>query len=510
MTYSNPYSIPSTTTNFIPFSGMGMRKGGRPSLFPGSGAPAYTGPEVFGSTRASTFVKDLKNGVDSLDVLVIGDSNGGQNEWGYTAGMNNALGTGLSITSYATPLLAGGRTWGSGGTDYDPSPAYERMAGVGVYHYSDRDNVAGGTGSNVNQRLMLNCPTDTNGNDALKSNLGFNSTNATVTFSTLMPQQNRYIWNPTVVASAGIFCSAGGTTNALRILTTSPLVSAARSARYRVVHGTYASGSGQFKALISNAYTTAYATSSYVPTYTGTVGYQTANLPYTTSSTPTELWCTWDGGYSASTNSRLVTGPFACLWHSFSVSVKGYSVTNLTTSDNRSTTQLAAIVEGIDKVLDSALTELRVRQELAGGTGRLLIFCNSGVNGGEDGAAYTAAIARIRDRIAARWVSTGGNLANLAFVFSVTTELNPSYGSGQGGYSWLARRPGVSSAAASYAVTNAGDGNGVCVVDTSVNASYAYLTSNSYYNNNTTDQIHLKDSGYNAVSLVIANALKNA
>ena len=37
MTYSNTYSSPSSPTNFNPFSGMGMRKGGRPSLFPGSG-----------------------------------------------------------------------------------------------------------------------------------------------------------------------------------------------------------------------------------------------------------------------------------------------------------------------------------------------------------------------------------------------------------------------------------------------------------------------------------------
>ena len=37
MTYSNPYASTSSPTNFIAFSGMGMRKGGRPSLFPGSG-----------------------------------------------------------------------------------------------------------------------------------------------------------------------------------------------------------------------------------------------------------------------------------------------------------------------------------------------------------------------------------------------------------------------------------------------------------------------------------------
>ena len=473
------------------------------------GTVPLNGPEVYGSSRASTFLKDLDSGTDSLDVLVIGDSNGGQNEWGYTGGANNALGSGLSISPYATPLLAGGRFWGSPNS-YSPNgaPIYENMIGVGLFQYSSDDNSAGGTGSTGNVRLMVRCPSDT-GNDALKYSLGFDTTNASTTLTTMLPQPNRWMWDPAVVPSGTVYCSPTGVTNALRVRTTSPLVSSSRTARYRVVSGTYSTGSGQFKALISNASSTVYGVSSFVSTNTGASGYQTTSISYTTPSSPTnDLWCTWDGGASASANSRLVTGPFACLWHSFSVNVKGYSVSNLTTSDGRTTTQLAAIVEGMDKILDSCLKELRERQVLAGGTGRVLVFCNSGVNGSETGSTYTAAIARIRDRVAARWIASGGTADQLAFVFSVTAQINPTYtGSGS---AWITARPSVSSTANTYAVTNAGDGNGVCIVDTSVNAGYSYLTSNSYYNNTSTDQIHLTNAGYNAVSLVIANALLNA
>ena len=93
-------------------------------------------------------------------------------------------------------------------------------------------------------------------------------------------------------------------------------------------------------------------------------------------------------------------------------------------------------------------------------------------------------------------------------MFSLTAQVNPSY-TGTGS-SWISIRPDVSTTANAYAVTTAGDGNGVCIVDTSIGAGYAYLTSNSYYGNISNDQIHLTNSGYNAVSLVIANALINA
>ena len=468
---------------------------------------ALNGPAVFGSTRASTFIKDLQTGTDSLDVLVIGDSNGGQNEYGYTGGTDNALRSALSIQPYSTPLQPGGRFWGAS-SNFPAGIIFEGMIGVGLYDYGSDDNTAGGAGSTTSLRLMVRCPTDT-GNDALKSYLAFDSTNSNITSGTMLIQPNRFMWDPSVVPTDGFYGSPTGTTNLLRINTNSAIVSQARSARYRVVHGTYATGTGQFKLLISNGFTTNYAVGSYVSTNTGSTGYATASLAYSTPATPVNsLWCTWDGGYNASANSRLVKGPCAILWHSFSVTAKGYSVTNLTTSSGRSTTQLADRVEGMDKVLDSALKELRERQVLAGGTGRVLVFCNSGVNGAETGATYTNAIARIRDRVAARWVATGGTANQLAFVFSLTAELNPSYtGSGS---SWISSRPAVSTTANAYAVTNAGDGNGVSIVDTSIGAGYAYLTSNSYYGNTISDQIHLTNSGYNAVSLVIANALLNA
>ena len=472
-----------------------------------------TVPGFYGSRRASSFLQDAIAGTDSIDVLVIGDSNAGSGDYGYTVGMDRVLGYQYGIDMYATPLLAGGRYYDSG--TIPQGDLFENMIGTGTYNYCNDDNTAGGTGSTGNQRLMVQCPAET-ANDALKTYLNFNSTNYTDRTITMLPQPNRYQWNPVVIPT-GIDWTGTGNSNNIRILYWSPLTfSGAQSCQYRVVYGTYANGAGRFKLAITDGASNTYAVSAFRNTNTGTVGYGTEILPYTTPATPITFRCAWDGAANAQANSRLVTGPFACLWQSFIALKKGYSVTNLTTSDGRSTTQIADRVEGMDKVLDALLKELRERQVAATGSGRLVVFVNSGVNGAETAGTWTAATERIRNRIAARWISTGGDAAKLAFVFTVTHQLAPTYT--QTGYFWIAIRATVSPAANTWATTNANDGYGSCVVDTSVSFDYFKLTNGSspngtMYSAIASDQIHLNSSfssrsnGYDGVSAAIFNTL---
>jgi hypothetical protein len=465
----------------------------------------------YGSRRAGVMIRDAIAGTDSIDVLVVGDSNAGSNDYGYTVGLDRVFGYQYGIDMYATPMLAGGRWWGSPDSYAAvDTPLYENMISTGVFQYSNDDNTAGGTGSTGNQRLMVQCPADT-GNDALETYLNFSSTNYATTATTMLPQPNRWQWNPVVIPSGTVWTGTG-ISNAIRVRSYSPLTfSGAQSSEYRLVYGTYATGSGQFKLAITNGSSTTYAVSSFISTNNGTAsaGYATESLAYTSPSTPVDLWCTWDGAASAQANSRLVTGPFACLWQSFVAIKKGYSVTNLTTSDGRSTTQIADRVENMDKVLDALLQELRERQVAAGGSGRLVVFVNSGVNGSETSGTWTAAAERIRNRISTRWISTGGDAEKLAFVFTVTHQLNPSY-SGSGS-AWITARATVSPAANAWATTNAGDGYGACVVDTSVAFDYFKLTNGSsptgtMYSVVATDQIHLNSSfssrsnGYDGVA----------
>ena len=475
-------------------------------------------PGFYGSRRASSFLRDAVAGTDSIDVLMIGDSNAGSNEYGYTVGIDRVLGYQYGVDMYATAVMAGGRFWGSPSSYPAVSiPLYEAMVSTGTFQYSNDDNTTGGTGFTGNQRLMVQCPAETP-NDALKTYLNFDSTNFATTTTTMLPQPNRWQWDPVVIPT-GIVWTGTGISNAIRVRSYSPLTfSGAQACQYRMVYGTYATGSGQFKLAITNASTTTYAESSFRSTNNGTAsaGYATEILPITTPSTPVDLWCTWDGAASAQANSRLVTGPFSCLYHSFVALKKGYSVTNLTTSDGRSTTQIADRVEGMDKVLDALLKELRERQVAATGSGRLIVFVNSGVNGAETANTWTAATERIRNRIATRWVSTGGDVSQLAFVFTVTHQLAPTY-SGSGS-SWIAARATVSPAANTWATTNANDGYGSCVVDTSVSFDYFELTNGSTPNGTmysivATDQIHLNSSfssrsnGYDGVSGAIFSTL---
>ena len=494
------------------------------------GSTSSSIPGFYGSRRASSFVRDAIVGTDSIDVLMIGDSNAGSNDYGYTVGIDRVLGYQYGIDMYATAVMPGGRFWGGvpgvagyngviGGPTYSAAatPSYEAMVGTGAFQYSNDDNTTGGTGFTGNQRLMVQCPAETP-NDALKTYLNFNSTNFATTATTMLPQPNRFQWDPVVIPT-GIVWTGTGISNAIRVRSYSPLTfSGAQACQYRMVYGTYATGSGQFKLAITDASTTTYAVSAFRSTNNGTAsaGYATEILPVTSPSTPADLWCTWDGAASAQANSRLVTGPFSCLYHSFIALKKGYSVTNWTTSDGRTTTQLADRIEGMDKVLDALLKELRERQVAATGSGRLIVFVNSGVNGAETAGTWTAATERIRNRIATRWASTGGDAAKLAFVFTVTHQLAPTYtGSGS---SWIAARATVSPAANAWATTNTNDGYGSCVVDTSVLFDYVELTNGStpngtMYTNTSSDQMHLNSSfssrsnGYDGVSGAIFSTL---
>jgi hypothetical protein len=137
-------------------------------------------------------------------------------------------------------------------------------------------------------------------------------------------------------------------------------------------------------------------------------------------------------------------------------------------------------------MLDAYLKEIRERQIGAtpgtAGTGRAVVFCNTGVNGPDTSTTWPAGAQRIVDRILARWVSTNGNADNLAFVFTVTHPKTLG--------TWATNRAAVSTAANSWAATAGGN---VCVVDIQQLVSGLKLQKHLMYQDTTTDagQSHL-------------------
>jgi hypothetical protein len=234
--------------------------------------------------------------------------------------------------------------------------------------------------------------------------------------------------------------------------------------QYRIVYGTFPTA-GSFKPYAFYLATTGAVLRDSSTTSTGG-GYGYATKAFNISSftlaavgsQPSRVAFTWDGANSA-TNADQANGPFACLWQSvIRPNFKGYAVNCLNYFGGLTTTQVAEKIEDCDKMLDAYLKELRERQIAGGGTGRVLVFLNSGINGTETTTTWPAAAQRIIDRITSRWVLTGGSASNLAFVFTLTHPTT------DGAVAWTANRAAVATAANNYAAAN-GNTYNLAVVD---------------------------------------------
>jgi hypothetical protein len=265
--------------------------------------------------------------------------------------------------------------------------------------------------------------------------------------------------------------------------------------QYRVVYGKFAATGGKFRLRAMKGVNTLVAGSAAdIPTSGGT-GYATATLNFTSSTTagaPDEMKCAWDGYNSGAANE--VTGPFAAFYHSvIRTSYKGFSVNCLNYFGGATTAFLAEMLQAMPKYLEAYLKELRERQIAAGGSGRVLWWHNSGINGSETGSTWTTNAAAIRDAVYNVWVTTLGYPANdLAFVMSVT---HPVITGDPGAGTWGTNRPAVAQAATTWAAENANDGKNVTVVDIESILTAQQIKDRNLYQNltNTLYASHLRN-----------------
>ena len=422
---------------------------------------------VYGSNVASQFLRDLKTGTDSVDIITLGDSNTMRGDYGYTGGWHRALNYFCGSTAYASPLYAGnlflnGAPNGTSRSDYG--------WGTGTAQTWTADNYTTDRIGTYRHLVQAAAASDTNA-VALKNYLGFDSTNYTDDTNTRLPKSHGWQWVgafvPQLVSSVQNYYSSSASSNYITIGTTSELNYATGSGgsalQYRVVYGSFGTGTGQFTLGtrdLSSPNTTTYAATAQ--STSAAIGYATTTLNFTTQATTlNNVRCYWDG-FSA-TQSLQAKGPVAILWQSVIFqSKKGYAATCLIGHSGLDTTGIADRIEYMDKLLDSHLKEIIDRQKQAGGTGRAIIFLNSGINDTTPATTWTPATTRIVQRIQQRWAVAGGSLANLAFVFSVTHATTA-----QG--AWDTGRAAAATAANAWGTTNAN--SNVCVVDLATNYS---------------------------------------
>jgi len=422
--------------------------------------------QVFGSNRASQMLVDAVNGTDSIDVVTIGDSNSGYSgNYGHTVGWDRALGYTLGIPIYATPLCS---------ANQEAIQTYREngMMQQGIRVRSSGNNQAGASGT-VKTLVQAAAAADTRAVE-LKGFLNFDSTNYG-TASSMLPKatSDGFDWYGSFVSNGVTYTSAANN-NLIQVFPSHPFCNGTgtggQNLFYQVVYGKFSSpldaGNGVFRPVVmQDSPFQVLATGSVVTASGGSSSSPygiTSPLLFTSpSTTPSTFYAGWDNFNQGSP----AIGPVGILWHSIAKRVtKGYSVTNLMYNAGRSSTQLADRVEGMDKLLNSFLDGLLTRQTYSGGSGRLIVFMNSGINGSETGSSYTDAADRVKQRIRQRWLDIGGNANNIAFVFTLT---HPTTASGSEP-TWASNRPAISSAANAWAVSNATDGYNTCVVDIAI------------------------------------------
>ena len=431
---------------------------------------------VYGSNRAGQFIRDAKNGVDSVDFITLGDSNACHPaSYGFQGGIMRVMSYQYGVQAYATSLNPAGSYLNS----FSFSGLLDGTLMTGSGTNTNSDNTAGTTGSTVTSRMYPQYTSDSEIN-ALMTNLNFSTTDWNTAETgdglTMLPKPNVWMWMPQVVATGGIYVG-GQTSNSVRL---GPGVSTASNSpiaygiggtggvncQYRLVCGTFNASGGSFKLSVWNQNSFALnVRSSSISTQTvgGGYGYKTEKLNFTTQTSANPgVYCSWDGAQSGA--SEGVTGPFAAMWASvIGRNRKGYSASNLIGHGGITGTGLASRIEGMDKVLDMYLKEIRERQVEAGGSGRVIIFVNYGINTDSSPTvadAWINAANRIKTRILARWQSTGGSASNIAFIFSPSHPIPAAAALG-----WVTNRAPVMAAAASWGSTNANDGSGTCVLD---------------------------------------------
>jgi hypothetical protein len=173
------------------------------------------------------------------------------------------------------------------------------------------------------------------------------------------------------------------------------------------------------------------------------------------------------GPYGTTTDTSTFTrGPFGMLGHSVYTARKGWAVhTHHHGSGQGSAAIATATANTASKTrLQAELKEMRERQQAAGGSGRVMIFWNSGINGPDSGAVWTTAMLATWNNYKSVWASLGYPLGDLCIVATYSHPHNT-----------IALENPVCAAARAAANLVPGNNPDVTVVDLSVVCPYTYL-----------------------------------
>ena len=168
-------------------------------------------------------------------------------------------------------------------------------------------------------------------------------------------------------------------------------------------------------------------------------------------------------------------------------------------------TTIATAISGCNAsktFLENYFKQIVDRQIAAGGTGRVLVKINCGLNdsGSPASSTITTNLASMVSALKTAWAAAGYTSKNLGFLCSVSHPLNTDYGDG-------GTREATLAAYRTAANTWASSVENVTVVDLSPVYTEAQMTSNGYYAGAASAEAHLTQAGYYAFGQQIVSKI---
>lgn len=379
---------------------------------------------VYGSNAAARFVLDAVNNTASLDCLWIGDSNTGYNGWGWSDGFQHGL-CQAGANMYATTI------------NFPYNDQYE----IGY-----RTRIFGSFDTGTAQGLVAGTGGSSGASAALKATYGIGSGSLSVTGTGGTA--------PNFVDVPAARTGAGYTNTALwmymrKILTSggAPDINTSFGApcpigfnaqlKFRAQLNIRSGGTGSFTSrwgdtagnaltgagvVATQNTTTPSASADVWDTYVHTLAANSARFVYPGTNGGELIRMTIDGG---------TTGTGGVAWRTSVGCCSVYRETIGTSSsimEYRGAARLDQLAYDISQAASGfckmLLKEARERQIAAGGTGRVLICIQGGVNNGDwspsNPAAAITAVEGMKTNIKAQWAALGYPETDLYFLFMVS------------------------------------------------------------------------------------------
>ena len=367
---------------------------------------------VFGNQRPKQFLSELANGVSSLDIIIIGDSNTGfapAGMWGYHHGFQEAMNL-KGWACYGTPVVP---ILDDYTLDYyiDTWNSFINNKKPGAVCLSG--NTSGGSTAYSGWSPGIS---------GSLTYVRYGSTSSTPVYK----QSWAYITNTGANAYQDHYHSIG-------MQSAHPLANNTLTLYYRGRYGTFSTGSGKFQPNVRSEFEaspwtiTQLQRSAVINTNSGASSFATWDFSFTPRNGESVRASPFGDGNSQS------AGPIAIHSHSIYARRKGWAVHAHGYFAGYTSTEISNQVGATGStLLQTQLQEIRERQIQAGGTGRVLLMLHSGINGNDTGSTWTAAHIAVWNTYKVAWSALGYPASDLAVVSWVGVPRNSDDSSSTG------------------------------------------------------------------------------